>query len=269
MSPTAVVTSTHAPQHRTTAACTHRPSVLLVTAQPLLTHALSLCFSRESQGSPTTSPLVSMVLAGAARTVDEAFEIMRTRNDAVQIMVLDLDLVRDTAADSIRAILAECPRLRILTLSGGDDLELAVTALRAGACGYLSKEAECNDFVQALHCCLDSDLVVEARTMRALAARALGREPAGLSANTAAKYGLDSHEVAVLNHLAQGRNNQEMAMALFVSLGSVKAYLAGASKKLGARDRVQLLVRAYELGLATPHLAEVDSSPQTPVDHLH
>lgn len=241
---------------RRAASTARGPSVLIVTAQPLLTHALSSCFTLECHGGTAANPASAMILAGAARSLNEAVDMMRCRNAKIRVVVLDLDLVRDTATEAIGEFLAETPDLRILTLSSNDDLALAVTALRAGACGYLSKEAECEDFTQAIHKCLDSDLVVDAGTLRLLAERALGRAEVQSSGATAITYGLDRHEVAALGHLAQGRNNQEIAAALFVSLGSVKAYLTGASKKLGVRDRVQLLVRAYELGLVVPHLAQ-------------
>lgn len=229
-------------------------SVLIVTAQSLLAQALSLSLSPGTGAGRLQASHADVVLAGVARSPQEAIEVMRTRNTAVHVLILDLDLIQGSVCEAIGSLLEAHPALRILALSTNNDLDRAVIALRAGACGYLRKDVEQDEFVKAVHDCSHRDPVVDSVTLRAIAVRAIGRQSVSEPSSVAAAHGLDRHEFDVLEHLARGRSNQEIAKELYVSVGSVKAYLTGASKKLGVHNRLQLLIRAYELGLVTPRL---------------
>ncbi|MDO4255409.1 MAG: response regulator transcription factor [Kocuria sp.] len=240
------------PPGSTTAALRHH--VLIITAQTLLGHALASCITPEDNTSPTSDHHRVLALVGQVSSIQAAVDTMLTRNAPVDLAVLDLDLVTNPAYHAIKELMSVNPQLRILTLSSGDDLDQVMAALRAGACGHLSKEAQRQDFVEASLACLEEDLVVDLPVLRALAARALGRTAIAHNTAAATSYGLQHHELEALEHLARGLSNQEIADALFVSVGSVKAYLTGASKKLGVRDRLQLLIRAIELDLVVPRL---------------
>lgn len=233
-----------------------RHSVLIITAQTLLGHALAACITPENTTSHPHNTSRTLALVGQVSTIQAAIDTMRTRNAPVDLAILDLDLITGPICAAIKELTTVNPHLRILTLSSIYDLDQIMAALRAGACGHLSKEAQCHDFAEAALACLEQDLVVDTPVLHALASRALGRSNAhhNAAAAAAASYGLHTHELEALEHLARGLSNQEIADALFVSVGSVKAYLTGASKKLGVRDRVQLLIRAIELDLVVPHL---------------
>lgn len=226
--------------------------LLIITAQPLLQQALTACFSkadRDPDAANATRQPVFTVIAHAQST-HEALEIMTDQH--VAVILLDLDSAHDGATAAIESLLGRKPSVRILALASTGDAEFAVTVLRAGAHGFLTKTVDEVALFDATCRCLTENLVLEPELLHRLAAQAVGNHGAHISPETARKYGLDEREYKALAHLSQGISNQEIASAMYVSVGSVKAYLTGAARKLEASNRVQLLIRAYELGLISP-----------------
>jgi DNA-binding NarL/FixJ family response regulator len=140
-------------------------------------------------------------------------------------------------------------RVLILTTFGLDDYIIA--ALRAGASGFLLKDAPTEQVVDAVRAVAAGDAVLSPGVTRRLLDLVGRRLPAAVSRDK----GLDTlteREREVLRMLAAGLSNQEIAQALVVSEATVKSHVSSLLGKLGLRDRVQAVIFAYETGLIAP-----------------
>ena len=128
--------------------------------------------------------------------------------------------------------------------------EYVARAIRAGASGFLVKDTEPVDLIRAVRVVAAGDaLLSPGITRRLLERAAVGMKDAVAPSELA---GLTDREVEVLRLVAQGLTNDEIAGALFLSPLTAKTHVSRIMQKLHARDRVQLVVLAYESGLATP-----------------
>jgi DNA-binding NarL/FixJ family response regulator len=137
--------------------------------------------------------------------------------------------------------------------------EYAFGALQAGASGFLLKDVRPHELVAAVRTVASGDAVVSPRVTRRLLeeyARQLPVAEAGADADRADRYpqlaSLTEREREVLAVVAQGLSNTEIATSLFVSETTVKSHVGRILAKLGLRDRVQIVVLAYESGLVRP-----------------
>jgi DNA-binding NarL/FixJ family response regulator len=140
-------------------------------------------------------------------------------------------------------------RVLILTTFGLDDYIIA--ALRAGASGFLLKDAPTDQVVDAVRAVAAGDAVLSPAVTRRLLDQVGRRLPAAVSS----EHGLDAlteREREVLRMLAAGLSNNEIAQALVVSEATVKSHVSSLLGKLGLRDRVQAVIYAYETGLIAP-----------------
>jgi DNA-binding NarL/FixJ family response regulator len=139
--------------------------------------------------------------------------------------------------------------LRIVVITTFDQDEYVHGALKAGARGFLLKDAGPELLVQAIHAAADGDaLIAPSVTIRLLAAFA-GADAARPPAQPAEP--LTSREEEVLLTVARGRTNGEIADELYISLSTVKTHLASLMSKLGARNRVEIAMWAHETGRVT------------------
>lgn len=193
-----------------------------------------------------TQPGIEVV--GEADDGDTALELLKTRE--ADVVLVDVRMPRMNGVEATRRIRAEDgPRVLILTTFDLD--EYAYEALRAGASGFLLKDAPLTDLVSALNHVHFGDAVVAPSTTRRLLEHFVtggttDRQPHPAPAE------LDElthreHEVLVL--LARGLSNAEIADELVVSEGTVKTHVKRILTKLDLRDRVQAVVLAYESGV--------------------
>jgi DNA-binding NarL/FixJ family response regulator len=140
-------------------------------------------------------------------------------------------------------------RVLILTTFGLDDHIIA--ALRAGASGFLLKDAPTEQVVDAVRAVAAGDAVLSPAVTRRLLDQVGRRLPAAVSRETGLEA-LTEREREVLRMLAAGLSNQEIAQALVVSEATVKSHVSSLLGKLGLRDRVQAVIFAYETGLIAP-----------------
>ncbi|WP_066465184.1 response regulator [Sanguibacter suarezii] len=148
---------------------------------------------------------------------------------------------------------ATVPRIIVLTTFDLD--EYALEAIRAGASGFLLKDAPPEEMLAAIRTVHSGDAVIAPSTTRRLLDRLitpLPQEQLVESAQASAISSLTDREREVLMAMARGRSNQEIASDLFVAEATVKTHVGRILAKLGARDRVQAVVTAYETGLIRP-----------------
>ena len=158
------------------------------------------------------------------------------------VILLDLKLPGVDGIAVLGELKARHDQSRVLVLTSVTDHALAAAAMRAGAAGVLYKDVDPDALVRAIRAVHDGHLL-------------LAPEAAGtlLHATSAPARGLDaltSREREVLGELAKGRSNREIARALHVSEKTVKTHVSAVLAKLGVRDRVQLVIFAYDAGLA-------------------
>jgi DNA-binding NarL/FixJ family response regulator len=132
----------------------------------------------------------------------------------------------------------------------GADLDHVYAALRAGASGFLVKDMTLENILAAIRAVAAGDALIAPSVTRRLieefAARPLpARTPAAIE-------GITGREREVLTLIARGMSNAEIAAHLVISTATAKAHVARLLAKLGARDRVQLVIAAYETGLVSP-----------------
>lgn len=161
--------------------------------------------------------------------------------------------VRMPGVDGIAAterICAELPETRVLIITTFDLDEYAYSGLRAGASGFLVKDAPADEMLVAVRGVLRGDAMVSPSVTRRLLDRYL-REQGG--AEHAAKLALlTEREKDVLGLIGRGRSNGEIAGELYIGETTVKTHVGRILAKLGLRDRVHAVVFAYESGVVRP-----------------
>jgi DNA-binding NarL/FixJ family response regulator len=191
---------------------------------------------------------------GEAADGGEAVELAARHRPDVVLMDVEMPGLDGLAATS-RITAAAGPSVLILTTFDRDDYLFA--ALRAGASGFLLKNSSPEALVEAIRVIARGDaLLAPEVTRRVIAAFAPPRAadgPAPTFAAPAALGELTPREYEVLVALAGGATNAEIAAALHLGETTVKTHVSRVLTKLGARDRTQAVVMAYEMGVVRPH----------------
>lgn len=147
--------------------------------------------------------------------------------------------------EAIRSILAERPEVGIIVLTGTDGDEQILAAVEAGALGYLAKTSEPEDFFQAIHRVARGELWLPPRLTRKLLTHLKPRT------GGAHVEPLTGRETAVLNLVAKGRTNHQIAHELSIAEATVRTHVSHILDKLGASNRVEAALHALRAGVAT------------------
>jgi DNA-binding NarL/FixJ family response regulator len=179
----------------------------------------------------------------------QAVELVRRHLPAVALLDIRMPVLDGLRA--ARHVLADSPGTRVLILTTFDADEYVYEALRAGASGFLLKDAPADQLVTAVRCLAAGDALIDPVITRRLISRfaLAARGPAGLPDELRQ---LTARELEVLRLVARGLSNIEIARELVVEENTVKTHVSRILMKLGLRDRVQAVVLAYELGFVTP-----------------
>ena len=181
-----------------------------------------------------------------AQDGDQAVELARRHDPDVVLMD-----VRMPGTDGIEAT-RRMPNQKILILTtfGLDDY--IIEALRAGASGFLLKDAPVEELVRAVRTVAAGDAQLSPAVTKRLLEQVARRLPAAVPRDSGLLADLTERELEVLRLLAAGMSNAEIAAALVVSEPTVKSHVSSVLQKLGLRDRVQAVIYAYENGLVAP-----------------
>ncbi len=199
--------------------------------------------------------LPEVEVVGTAADGEEALALVgELRPDVV---LMDLRMPRLGGVDATRRLRVEFPEVKVIVLTTYADDRSVIDALRAGALGYLTKDAGAAEIQQALRQVTSGQAVIDPAVQRHLV-EAIAAEPAGSTGISAGppygepqnQVGLTPREAEVLCLIAEGLSNAEIAGRLFVSEATVKSHINHLLPKINARDRAQAVRYAYEHGLA-------------------
>lgn len=220
-------------------------TVLVVDDQPLMLHAMRMFIENEDG--------VSVV--GTAEDGEAAVEAAKALEP--DLVLMDIKMPRLNGIEATRKIVSEIPGTRVLALTTFSTLDYVVPALRAGAAGYLVKDARPDEILAAIRNAMDDSLPLSPSVVRLMARQVIGGalDTQAVAGASATEVGLAPREISVLQLLGNGLSNREIAKKMYISEGSVKAYLANACTKLGVRDRLQAVIRGFELGIVSPRLS--------------
>ncbi|MGK8523551.1 response regulator [Nocardia asteroides] len=178
-------------------------------------------------------------------------EAKRLRPDVV---LMDVRMPEMNGLDAARAILAAGfdPPVRVLMLTTFDIDDYVYEALSLGASGFLLKDAPAEELVRAVRVVADGQALLAPTVTRRLIADVTRRRSAARVKPSPQLSALTPREREVLELIAKGMSNAEIAETLFVAEQTVKTHVSKVFSKLELRDRAQAVVLAYETGLVTP-----------------
>lgn len=189
-----------------------------------------------------------MSVAGEANDGDEALHLLSVT--AADVVLMDIRMPVLDGVEATRRLLGgrdEPPAVVVLTTFDLD--EYAYAALQAGASGFLLKDAPPPTLLDAIRAVYSGDAVVAPSTTRRLLERFAPSLPTGAEQPSSLVDVLTEREREILVEVAQGKSNAEIADELVVSEATVKTHIGRILAKVDLRDRVQLVILAYEVGL--------------------
>jgi two-component system, NarL family, response regulator LiaR len=209
-------------------------------------------------------------VVGEARNGKEAIEMARQLRP--DLVLMDVRMPEMDGLAATRAIKEELPQTSVVMVTMHENPDYLLEAIRAGAAGYILKDAAGERLVEAVRRTLEGEVPLNEGLAMRLLQRLAGEEEEGHRAGGArgASRGeaparkppappaeeLTEREAEVLRLLAQGRTNPQIARTVLSSVSTVKVHVQNIIAKLGVSDRTQAAVRAIELGLATSGLEE-------------
>ena len=225
--------------------------VLIADDQPLMRSALRTCLDAEPD------------IAVIGEAADGMETVRMTRRLHPDVVVMDVRMpIMDGIEATRRVVTQDGARpTRVLVMTTFDLDEHIIDALRAGASGFLVKDAPPEDLIRAVRIIAAGEAVLAPSvTRRLLELRAGTLTPMPSAARDTAVAGLTARERTVLRLVARGLPNVEIARAMDVAPSSVKTHVGHLFTKLGLTDRVQLVVFAYEHELVRPGSPEPEPS---------
>lgn len=216
--------------------------ILLVDDQTLLRRGLAGLLNRNAD----------MQVVGEAENGEEALRLVESLDPDVILMDVRMPVMDGVA--TTRELVKRGARAGVIILTTFDDDQYIYEGLAAGARGYLLKDAEYDELSQAIRVVAKGEALLQPQvTLRVLKefGRLAGQAPVKSVKSQPATLSepLTEREQEVLHLLASGASNQDIASKLYIGLGTVKHHVRAIFSKLGARDRVQAILIAQELGL--------------------
>lgn len=211
--------------------------VLITDDDPLVRVALTHFVSR--------APEIKVV-AEAENGLEAIAAVERHQPD---IVMMDVQMPGMGGIEATGEITSRWPEVCVLAVTTLDTRETVLPMLSAGASGYMLKDSSADEIVSALRQAHQGTSSLSPRIAAMLVKHVRDAKPSGGDAGEL--EALTDRESEVLEHLAQGMSNAEIAQALHVSEGTVKAHLGGIMSKWQVRDRIQVLVAAARAGLVS------------------
>ena len=210
--------------------------ILLVDDQPLFREGLHTLLSVQPD----------FEVVGEAGNGEEAIRLARSLRPSVVMMDLQMPVLDGVAAT--RRLQEEQPNSRVIVLTTFDDDEMVFDGLRAGAVGYLLKDASSEKLAEAVRVAARGETFLQPSVAAKVVAEFTRLSRKTVGTNTVIEP-LSERELEILRLIAQGASNREIAGALFLAEGTVKNYVSNILGKLEVRDRTQAALKAKDIGL--------------------
>jgi DNA-binding NarL/FixJ family response regulator len=211
--------------------------IILVDDQPLFREGLRTLLSLHSDFE---------VVAEAANG-EEAIRLAAIHQPAVVLMDLQMPVLNGVAAT--RRLQQEQPNCRVIVLTTFDDDEMVFDGLRAGALGYLLKDAPSEKLAEAIRLAARGESFLQPSVAAKVVAEFARLSTRKAALNSALVEPLSEREQQILKLITNGASNREIAKRLFLAEGTVKNHVTNILGKLGVRDRTQAAVKAKDLGM--------------------
>jgi DNA-binding NarL/FixJ family response regulator len=197
-------------------------------------------------------------VVGEASNGREAVELCRRLRP--ELVLMDIRMPQMDGLEATRAIKAQQPEISVLIITTHENPDYLLEAIKAGAAGYVLKDASNQQIVSAMRRALGGESPINQELATQLIQQLASKVPQPAEPPPTTERGaastpplleeLTPRELEVLGLVAQGKTNQEIAESLFITRATAKVHVQHIIRKLGVSDRTQALVRAFELGLA-------------------
>jgi DNA-binding NarL/FixJ family response regulator len=177
--------------------------------------------------------------------------VRSTREHRPDVVLMDIRMPGLDGIAATREVLAASPDVKVVMLTTFEDDDYIFGALNAGASGFLLKRTRPEELIAAIHTIAAGDSLLSPSVTRRVIDRMARELPVEVSSNRRLES-LTPREREVLEVVARGLSNGEIATALFVEESTVKSHVKRILMKLGLRDRVQAVIFAYETGVTRP-----------------
>jgi DNA-binding NarL/FixJ family response regulator len=214
-------------------------SVLVADDQPLVRSGFRMVL----EGRP------DLELVGEAADGDEALRLSRELDP--DVILMDVRMPNLDGVEATRRLVESGARARVLVLTTFDLDEYVYAAIRAGASGFLLKDVEPTELVDAIRVVAAGNSLFGPEATQRLLER-FAESPASTRAVELDQ--LTDREREILSLMANGLSNAKLAQRLYLTEATIKSHVSSILRKLGVRDRVQAVITAYESGLVRPGL---------------
>jgi len=211
--------------------------ILLVDDQPLFREGLRTLLSVYSD----------FEVVAEAGNGEEAIRLARSLHPSVVLMDLQMPVLNGVAAT--RRLHEELPNVRVIVLTTFDDDEMVFDGLRAGAVGYLLKDAPSEKLAEAVHVAARGETFLQPSVAAKVVAEFARLTKSKTRAAESITESLSERELEILRLIGQGASNREIAGRLFLAEGTVKNHVTNILGKLDVRDRTQAALKAKDSGL--------------------
>jgi DNA-binding NarL/FixJ family response regulator len=216
-------------------------SVLLADDQALVRSGFRLILDSQQD----------MTVVGEA--VDGREAVKLTHSCRPDVVLMDVQMPNMDGIEATRTLFADSgTATRVLVLTTFDADEYVYDALRAGASGFLLKDASAAELIFAVRTVVRGDAILAPAITARLLSQFTAGPPPGPGSLPPDLASLTDREMEVTQQIARGKSNAEIASHLYLGEATVKSHVTSILAKLGARDRIQVVVRCYEAGLVRP-----------------
>lgn len=211
--------------------------ILLVDDQPLFREGLRTLLSVHRD----------FEVVAEAGNGEEAIRLARSLLPSVVLMDLQMPVLDGVAAT--RRLHEELPNVRVIVLTTFDDDEMVFDGLRAGAIGYLLKDAPSEKLAEAIHVAARGETFLQPSVAAKVVAEFARLTKRSTGSSESISEPLSERELEILRLIGHGASNREIASTLFLAEGTVKNHVTNILAKLDARDRTQAAMKARDSGL--------------------